>query len=151
MSGWSEQDVVRHYEKMGIPVPEHIARELGMKAEPLATAAEAVVKGVRDRSRPSKYGNIKTEVDGAILDSRREAKRWRQLRTLRDARVDGLVAVARQVDFILPGRVHYRADFVLLYDDGRFVVEDAKGVRTQAYLLKKKQMKECLGIEIKEV
>ena len=47
--------------------------------------------------------------------------------------------------------VHYLADFVYKDKDGNEVVEDAKGMRTEKYLLKKKMMRAFLGITIKEV
>jgi hypothetical protein len=62
--------------------------------------------------------------------------------------------VFRQHPFLLPGGVVYRADFVVLDNDGTWHVEDAKSVATardKVYRLKKRQMRECLGIEIKEV
>ena len=48
----------------------------------------------------------------------------------------------------------YRADFVVLRNDGRYDVVDAKSDATRkdkVYRLKKRQMKEVLGIEIVEV
>lgn len=55
-----------------------------------------------------------------------------------------------QVPFPLPGGISYIADFVY-YDirRKRFVVEDAKGVKTKEYVMKKKLMRE-IGIEIEE-
>jgi hypothetical protein len=44
----------------------------------------------------------------------------------------------------------YRADFTYL-EDGRLVVEDAKGWRTEMYLLKRKWLKAEYGIEVREV
>ncbi len=43
------------------------------------------------------------------------------------------------------------ADFVVLYPNGRYVVEDAKGVKTDVYKIKKKLMKETYNIEVIEV
>lgn len=98
----------------------------------------------------SKFGNVKTEVDGVLLDSRREARRWKELRLL--LRSGRLLWLARQVEFILPGGIIYKADFV--YWDGdmakKFTVEDAKGYLTPEYKMKKRLMKER-GFEIVEV
>lgn len=44
----------------------------------------------------------------------------------------------------------YIADFAYI-QDGAYVVEDTKGVRTEAYKIKRKLMLERYGIQIKEV
>ena len=56
--------------------------------------------------------------------------------------------------FLLPGGVKYVADFVTLNTDGTWSVLDAKSEATsrdKAYRIKRKLMRECLGIEIEEV
>jgi hypothetical protein len=45
----------------------------------------------------------------------------------------------------------YRADFVYIDEDGWLVVEDAKGVRTPDYIIKRKLMLWLYGIKIREV
>jgi hypothetical protein len=44
----------------------------------------------------------------------------------------------------------YYADFVY-YKDGELIVEDVKGVKTEAYKIKKKLMLERYGIRITEI
>ena len=100
----------------------------------------------------SKYGNRRTEYAGRVFDSAHEADVFRQL----DIRVRAgdLRGVVCQQDFLLPGGVKYRADFVALKNDGTYDVIDAKSEATRkdkVYRIKKRQMKECLGIEIVEV
>lgn len=110
--------------------------------------------------KPRKYRNEPTEVDGARFDSKREAKRWKELRLMLKAKqIQGL---ARQVEFRLPGNIRYIADFVyhvplgvVIPEYGRqplmqAVIEDAKGVRTKDYKLKKKLMA-SIGYKITEV
>lgn len=105
-------------------------------------------------SKKSKYGNKKTEVDGIVFDSKKEANRWKFLRVLLKA---GAIAfLERQVEYELnPGGTHslkYRCDFrYMISGTGEMVVEDVKGMRTKIYLKKKKLMKKVHGIEIKEV
>ena len=41
--------------------------------------------------KPSKYKNVRVMVDGIVFDSKREAKRWSELRLLQFARKIGLV------------------------------------------------------------
>lgn len=109
-----------------------------------------------------KYGNKRTKIGGEQYASRREAKRHQDLLLLQRAgRIAGLV---REVAFELAPKVkiagesrarpavRYRADFV--YSDvatGRIVVEDAKGMQTPVYRLKKHLMKTVHGIDVVEV
>ena len=100
----------------------------------------------------AKYGNRKTEADGRIFDSKHEAEVYRDLLMLWKA--GEILGVMCQVAFLLPGGVKYIADFVTLGKDGRYTVMDAKSEATRkdkTYRLKKRQMRECLGIEIAEV
>ena len=102
----------------------------------------------------NKYHAQKVTIDGKTFDSRKEANRWCELRILERA---GMIQdLKTQVPFVLIeksqyGReIKYVADFVYT-QEGRKVVEDAKGVRTPVYKLKKRLMAETLGIEIVEV
>lgn len=102
--------------------------------------------------RRPKYGNRKTACAGRTFDSAHEAEVYRQL-DLR-VRAGELRGVACQVEFYLPGGVKYVADFVTLNADGTWSVLDAKSAATQkdkVYRLKRRLMRECLGIEIEEV
>lgn len=100
----------------------------------------------------SKYGNRRTTVDGKTFDSQHEAMVYLSLKA---AVEEGkYLAVTCQVTFVLPGGVKYKADFVTLNRDGSFTVYDAKSPATQkdkVYRIKRRQMRECLGIEIQEV
>lgn len=99
----------------------------------------------------NKYGNKKTTVDGIAFDSKWEAERYCELKTLE--RVGDISDLDLQVPYKL--RVNgmlictYKADFVY-QADGKTVVEDAKGVITKEYALKRKLMKAIYGIEIFE-
>ncbi len=102
----------------------------------------------------SKYHNTKVTIHGETFDSKKEAARWQDLQILQRA---GLIEqLKRQVRFeILPkvGKFrakYYIADFTYLCN-GKLVVEDAKGVRTPVYQLKKHLMMLVHKIEIKEV
>lgn len=105
----------------------------------------------------SKYHARKTVVDGITFDSRREADRYLILKGMEE---DGTIEdLRRQVRYeLIPafdvdGR-HYRpvsyvADFVYR-QDGREVVEDVKGMRTDAYRIKSKLFARRYGMSIKE-
>lgn len=106
----------------------------------------------------AKYRNVKTEVDGLKFDSKKEAKRWVELKQLLDAgRISNLM---RQVMFqlvpqvVLDGRkqqpVKYVADFQYQLGD-QIIVEDVKGFKTPEYRMKRKMMKAFLGIEVQEI
>ena len=100
----------------------------------------------------SKYGNTRTERDGRRFDSKHEADVYDQLQLrVRAGELRGIVC---QQPFLLPGGVKYIADFVALKNDGTYDVIDAKSVATRkdkVYRIKRRQMKEVLGIEIVEV
>ena len=102
----------------------------------------------------NKYHAKPTFVDGRRFASQKEAARYCELRLLE--RAGQIQDLTTQVPFVLIeksqyGRaIKYVADFVYT-QDGRKVVEDAKGVRTPVYKLKKRLMAETLGIEIAEV
>jgi hypothetical protein len=108
----------------------------------------------KGQKKKSKYGNEKTEVGGILFDSKREAKRYKELLILLKAGVIGLLE--RQISYELnEGGTHslkYIADFrYILCATGETVVEDAKGMRTVVYKKKKRLMKQVWGITIKEV
>lgn len=121
-----------------------------------------------------KYGNKKITVDGVTFDSKKEYLRWCELRLLE--RAGQIADLQRQVKYeLIPAQYEeferystktgkrlkngtrcvekecsYIADFVYK-QDGQTVVEDTKGVRTEAYIIKRKLMLHIHGIKIREV
>lgn len=110
----------------------------------------------------NKYGAKKIVVGGESFDSRMEARRWRELVLLQ--RAGEISDLERQVKFtLIPAQkdengsvieraVTYIADFV--YHDertGEMVVEDAKGMCTKDYIIKRKLMLWVHGIRVREV
>lgn len=116
-------------------------------------------QAVRGSDAPkNKYGAQRTNVDGEEFDSKKEAARWKELQLLRKA--GEITALQRQVIFNLPGNSRYVADFVYyeVWKDcaqrGEWVVEDVKSEHTRTlpmYRLKKRQVLELYGIEIREI
>lgn len=106
--------------------------------------------------KKTKYHAIKTEVDGITFDSKKEAKRYQELKRFEQL---GLIKdLELQVPYVLIekseyGReIKYKADFVYFdRKNNTKVVEDVKGVKTPVYKLKKRIMAEKYGIEIQEV
>lgn len=129
-----------------------------------------------NRSR-AKYGNRKAVIDGITFDSERETHRYTELKLLEKAgKITGLQLqrefelIPAQREFtdkkytkgpnkgkVKPGKVieqkcSYKADFAYLDEEtGDMIVEDAKGMRTKEYIIKRKLMLYKYGIRIKEV
>lgn len=109
----------------------------------------------------SKYGAVRTEVDGYKFASKREAKRYSELKLLEKAgKIFGLTLQPRFPLYVFcptrdPASVlvaHYVGDFQYVDADTRHIVtEDTKGVRTETYRLKKKMVEAIYGITITEV
>lgn len=98
----------------------------------------------------TKYNNKKTEVDGIIFDSKKEAHRYLQLKHLQDTGVISHLKLQPRFDFKLNGKLmfYYKADFEYCTDDAQRVIEDVKGVRTTVFNLKKKIIEQVYGFEI---
>lgn len=114
----------------------------------------------------NKYHAKKTVVDGITFDSKKEAQRYMHLRMMERAGI--ICGLTRQVKYdLIPAQyidgkcveraVNYYADFEYTISDktskmvGRKVTEDVKGIRTDAYRLKRKLMLYMHGIRITEI
>lgn len=108
----------------------------------------------------NKYGNQKVVLDGMTFDSKREANRWCELKLLeRAGEISNLVrqmpitllpAQRNEKGKVIERPIKYIADF-MYEQNGQTVIEDAKGVRTKEYILKRKLCLWRYGIRIKEV
>lgn len=94
----------------------------------------------------NKYGAKKTAVGDKVYDSKKEARRATVLKRWQD--IGLITGLKEQVRFVLQegytnnkGKkirpIEYVADFMYV-QDGRQIVEDCKGMRTDVYKLKKK-------------
>ena len=119
----------------------------------------------------NKYHSRKAVVDGIVFDSGREACRYQQLKLMEKA--NKITGLELQVKFeLLPAQyeetvevftkgpkkgppkrgkciekaVFYIADFVYC-ENGRMIVEDAKGCRTKDYIIKRKLFRWRYGEE----
>lgn len=120
----------------------------------------------------NKYNNKKVEIDGIIFDSKKEAKRYSELMLMQKA--GEISELRRQVKYVLipqqrmPDTIGprggikrgvvlekecaYIADFVYFDNQlGRYIVEDTKGFRTDAYIIKRKLMLKVHNIRIHEI
>jgi len=109
----------------------------------------------------NKYGNKKTVIDGITFDSKKEAKRYGELKMLKKA--------GRILDFTMQPEfpyitTHYHpteamstytvkrkyiADFAVTYPDYSVEIEDVKGFSTAEFKRKKKIVEAIYGIKIK--
>ena len=104
--------------------------------------------------RPNKYFAKKTLFMGFKFDSKWESERWGQLKSMEKAGV--VTQLERQVRYNLTVNdvkiCDYVADFRYLLEEenglSKLVVEDAKGVLTSEFKLKKKLMKAVHNIDI---
>lgn len=107
-----------------------------------------------ETKKPSKFRNEKVVVNGRKFDSKREAERAGELELMHKL---GLISDLKyQVRFeVIPKQgsrraAFYVADFTFV-EDGKLVVEDAKGCKTREFVLKSKLMQEKHGIYVREV
>jgi hypothetical protein len=122
--------------------------------------AEGKIRGYVDpkggvEKKKSKYGNVKTEIDGHLFDSQKEAARYVQLRYREKAGEITDLELQREFELIVNGEkvASYVSDFSY-QESGELVVEDVKSAITRklpTYRLKRKLMKSIYGITIKEV
>lgn len=122
--------------------------------------------------KKSKYNNKKVEIDGIPFDSKKEAKRYSELVIMQKA--GEISELRRQVKYVLIPQQRmpditgprggikrgvvlekecaYIADFVYFDNQlGKYVVEDTKGFRTDAYIIKRKLMLKIHNIRIHEI
>lgn len=116
----------------------------------------------------SKYHSRKVTRDGVTYDSVHEYNRFKELQLLE--RAGKITRLNRQIPYeLIPAQYatvidpktgkekrvcverscQYVADFTY-WENGKFVVEDAKGMKTDVYKIKRKLMLSVYGIRIKE-
>lgn len=100
----------------------------------------------RKKTKRSKYGNKKVEIDGHVFDSLAESKFYQQVK-LRE-KAGELLFFRLQPRFLLQEafekygkkhrRIDYVADFEIHHTDGSIEVIDVKGVLTPVFKIKQK-------------
>ena len=126
----------------------------------------------------NKYHNKKVEIDGITFDSRKEARRYSELKLLEKAgkithlrRQEKFLLIPSQFETVETGEYYqvgskkgipktkevcvekavvYVADFRYI-ENGKTVVEDTKGFKTKDYIIKRKLMLKEYGIKVREV
>ena len=89
------------------------------------------------------------ELDGIKFPSKKEAKRYKELKTLQE--LGEVLFFLRQVPFHLEAGVKYVCDFLVFWTNGEVTIEDVKGVKTDMYILKKKIIEATYPISITEI
>lgn len=123
-----------------------------------------------------KYGNVKQSYDGIFFDSKKEARRYAELKMLLKAGKISELELQKPFELIpaqyepvprygkngkrlkdgqrcIENSCVYKADFVYKDENGQTVVEDTKSTatRTKDYIIKRKLMLFLHGIRIKEI
>ena len=118
----------------------------------------------------NKYHSTKTWAYGLQFDSKKEARRYQELKLLEaSGKIENLkvqvkftlLPAQREPDTVGPkgGKIRgkvierevaYIADFVYV-EDGKMIVEDTKGMKTPEYVIKRKLLLYMTGIRIREV
>lgn len=97
------------------------------------------------RSR-HKYKAKPSHEDGIRFDSKLERNYYNYLKKRQSQGF--IIFFLRQVPIHLPGNTKYVCDFVEFHEDGTCHFVDCKGVETQTFKLKKRQVEELYPIEI---
>lgn len=109
----------------------------------------------------NKYNAVRSERDGIVFDSKKEAGRYEYLKML--ARAGKIKDLRLQPHFLLQDsfiyagkkerKIEYIADFEYINEHGIRVVEDVKGKKTDVYKIKRKLFLKRYGdkVQFKEV
>lgn len=101
------------------------------------------------QSKRHKYNAKGTVIDGIRFDSKRESEYYRDLKILQQS--GEVLCFLRQVPIHLPGNTKYIVDFQVFYTNGIVEFIDVKGVETEMFKLKKRQVEDLYPFEIKVI
>lgn len=117
----------------------------------------------------NKYNATITEIDGIKFRSKKEAKRYQELKLLQKA--GEVLYFIRQPKFDLPGGVTYTADFLVVWKGSKkkdavwgvinpflefiefneICIEDVKGMKTKEFIMKKKMVESLYPVKIEVI
>jgi hypothetical protein len=95
----------------------------------------------------SKYGAERTEYNGVTYDSKQEAMKAAELDL--ELRAGLIAGWGRQVEFVLPGGVKAKIDFIVFHHDETYELIDPKGHLTPQSRDKLKQIEAVHGQRVK--
>lgn len=116
-------------------------------------------RGNVNANTKSKYHSRKQIIDGHVFASKKESARYAELKLLERAGIISDLELQKRFELIpsqrIDGKVverpcYYVCDFAYL-EGGKQVIEDAKGMKTEVYKIKKKLMLYKYGIRVREV
>jgi hypothetical protein len=101
----------------------------------------------KPKKKPNKYNAKRVKIDGFWFDSTFEGKYYLNLKYRHKA---GDIRLFHcQVPFLLPGGTKYHCDFLIVHLDSSLEYIDTKGRDTPMSRLKRRQVLDLYGIEIK--
>ncbi len=112
-------------------------------------AALGLAEKKEKREKPSKYHvrpKAERRFNGILFASVKEMSYYKDLQLL--VKGKALRFFLRQVPFDLPGGVKYRVDFVEFHQNGSVRFVDVKGVKTDMFKVKKKQVEQLYPVTI---
>lgn len=103
-------------------------------------------RDMQKRPTRSKYNAKKVEIDGHNFPSKKEAHRYLELKTLENAGEISHLSLQPKFRLLDPithngkkiRKVDYTADFYYIDNEGREIIEEVKGHRTQDYVIRMK-------------
>lgn len=107
------------------------------------------LKSLTSKRRPNKFGAKPVIHDGWRFASIKEGSYYLTLKMRK--RMGEVSYFLCQVPFRLPGKIKYIADFMVVYPDNRIEFIDVKGLDTRISIMKRSQVEELYGVEIKIV
>jgi hypothetical protein len=112
------------------------------------TTAPICANNAMRKNMANKYNARKVKIDGYLFDSRREAERYSELRIMEKAGEIKDLIVHPKIE-LQPGfnykdkrikAINYIADFQYYDEHDNIIIEDVKGVETQAFRIKWKML-----------
>ncbi len=119
-----------------------------------AAEVRHLLKAAGGAPKRSKYSAERTPVDGITFASKKEAKRYAELRDCQKAGLLRDLKLQPRFPLIVNGTkvAVYVGDFEYVdCEDDKRVIEDCKGFKTPVYRIKKKLFEALYGVEITEV
>lgn len=158
-------DKVR-YVKLSMFARNYAPTQASAVAERLTKATGVRHRPVKLNSKPAKnkYGAEKVTIDGHVFDSKKEARRYQDLKLLEKAGEIRALELQKPFKFPINGEniryprsktgrkgreIVYQADFSYRNGENRLTVEDTKGMMTPDAKIKLALMKHINGIEVK--
>jgi len=93
-----------------------------------------------------KFKAIRCEEDDIKFPSKKERRRYQELKLLKQG--GEVLFFIMQTPFHLPGKIVYRSDFMVFWENGNVTIEDVKGFETPEFKMKRKLLEESYPIKL---